>query len=262
MFRSVRIIAGFLALISLLALAACAPATAPTSAPATQSTPSQLPTSGPTTAPVETEAPTSAAAAAPTVVVTSTPEAMGTSAATSEATTAAPSEATTAATAAATTAASSMGTPAATTEAAAAAPSTPGEASTPSQAATPAPTSTTVLAITGTEFKFSPNQITVKVGQPVTIVYKDGGSVDHELEVDSMPASNVSLDLSQSGKIPEDEQDEAMGDAARNQVHEYAAAGGTAVVTFTPTQAGTYNFACNLPGHKEAGMTGTIVVQP
>lgn len=254
MFRSVRIIAGFLALVSLLALAACAPATAPTSAPATQSTPSQLPTSGPTTAPVETEVPTSAAAAAPTVVVTSTPEAMGTSAATSEATTAA--------TAAATTAAGSMGTPAATTEAAATAPSTPGEASTPSQVATPAPTSTTVLTITGTEFKFSPNQITVKVGQPVTIVYKDGGSVDHELEVDSMPASNVSLDLSQSGKIPEDEQDEAMGDAAGNQVHEYAAAGGTAVVTFTPTQAGTYNFACNLPGHKEAGMTGTIVVQP
>ena len=36
----------------------------------------------------------------------------------------------------------------------------------------------------------------------------------------------------------------------------------TGDVTFTPTTAGTYVFYCDTPGHKAAGMTGTIVINP
>ncbi len=128
--------------------------------------------------------------------------------------------------------------------------------------ATPAPTSVQEITVKGSEFKFDPNQITLKVGQRVRLVFQNAGTVDHELKVDGMKASNVQLDLSKAGKIPEDEADEAKGDATKAQVHAYAAAQGTAAVEFTPTQAGTFDFACNLPGHKEAGMVGKFVVQP
>lgn len=30
---------------------------------------------------------------------------------------------------------------------------------------------------------------------------------------------------------------------------------------FTPTQPGTYEFYCSVPGHKDAGMKGTLTVQ-
>jgi uncharacterized cupredoxin-like copper-binding protein len=33
-----------------------------------------------------------------------------------------------------------------------------------------------------------------------------------------------------------------------------------ATVQFTPTAAGTYQFYCAEPGHKEAGMVGTLTV--
>lgn len=114
----------------------------------------------------------------------------------------------------------------------------------------------------GTEFKFDPNQLSLKVGQRVRIVFQNKGTVDHELEIEDMKADNVVLDESQGGNMPEDEMREAMDDAAKGVVHEHAAGGGTVTVDFTPTTAGTYDIACNLPGHKEAGMVGSIVVQP
>jgi uncharacterized cupredoxin-like copper-binding protein len=41
-----------------------------------------------------------------------------------------------------------------------------------------------------------------------------------------------------------------------------AAAGGqSAMLEFTPSKPGTYEFWCTVAGHKEAGMTGTLVVQ-
>jgi len=39
-------------------------------------------------------------------------------------------------------------------------------------------------------------------------------------------------------------------------------AGQKATFEFTPTKAGTFDFVCDVPGHKEAGMVGKIVVQP
>ena len=38
--------------------------------------------------------------------------------------------------------------------------------------------------------------------------------------------------------------------------------GQTGSVSFTPRAAGTYAYYCDVPGHKEAGMTGTLTVMP
>lgn len=44
------------------------------------------------------------------------------------------------------------------------------------------------------------------------------------------------------------------------ELHVYAAPGDTATVTFTPTVPGEYQFLCTVPGHAQAGMVGTLVV--
>jgi plastocyanin len=45
-------------------------------------------------------------------------------------------------------------------------------------------------------------------------------------------------------------------------VHVPIPTGTPALALFTPTTPGTYTFYCHIPGHREAGMVGTLVVVP
>jgi uncharacterized cupredoxin-like copper-binding protein len=83
-------------------------------------------------------------------------------------------------------------------------------------------------------FKYDPMELTVKAGEQVTVVLNNKGVLEHNFVIDEF---NVAL-----GPI----------------------AGGTQSQpgTFTPTEPGTYTFYCNVPGHKEAGMVGTLTVTP
>jgi uncharacterized cupredoxin-like copper-binding protein len=117
------------------------------------------------------------------------------------------------------------------------------------------------ITVKGNEFKFEPNNLTFKAQGPVSLIFQNTGTVDHELDLSAMPAKNVTVDLSKARNIPADKKSTVQSDAQAGKVFAYAAAGGQMTVTFTPTQAGTFSYACNLPGHKEAGMTGSAVVQ-
>lgn len=88
------------------------------------------------------------------------------------------------------------------------------------------------VTVNATEFKFDPASITAKAGQTVNLTVKNAGTVQHTwVQKDS----NVKLTIDP---------------------------GKTAAQTFTaPSKAGTYQFECDVPGHKEAGMVGQLVVQ-
>lgn len=45
-------------------------------------------------------------------------------------------------------------------------------------------------------------------------------------------------------------------------VHVPMPTGKPALTLFTPTMPGTYTFYCHIPGHTEAGMVGTLIVEP
>jgi uncharacterized cupredoxin-like copper-binding protein len=97
----------------------------------------------------------------------------------------------------------------------------------------PAPGAQTVNLNALDNFKYDPNTFAAKVGQPVHVVMANKGVLEHSLVIDPL---NVKL--------------------------EHVQGGATNDVTFTPPRSGTYVFYCNTPGHKEAGMTGTLVVNP
>ncbi len=81
-------------------------------------------------------------------------------------------------------------------------------------------------------FKFNQSEVRVKSGQPVafSLINKDGFA--HAFDVDAF------------------------------DIHVPMPASQTQTLTFTPDRPGTYQFYCGAPGHPEAGMVGTVIVEP
>ena len=95
----------------------------------------------------------------------------------------------------------------------------------------PATAAPQVVNLKAGDLMFDPMTLTARVGQPVTVNFQNGGALEHSFIIDKL---NVKL--------------------------EHVQAGQTATVTFTPAAAGTYEFYCNVAGHKDAGMKGTLTV--
>ncbi len=96
-------------------------------------------------------------------------------------------------------------------------------------AAVPANLSTSV-AITASEFKFSPTSIQVPLGQKVTFTLDNKGVVEHDITVQ---AAGFTL-LAKAGQVVTGE--------------------------YTFDKPGVFDFICSIPGHKEAGMKGKLTV--
>lgn len=93
----------------------------------------------------------------------------------------------------------------------------------------PAPLSVTV---TTTEFKYDPATINAAPGQTINLTVKNAGTVQHTFV---LTAASVKLTIDPGQTV--------------NQ-------------TFTaPATAGTYQYECDVPGHKEAGMVGQLIVK-
>jgi nitrite reductase (NO-forming) len=87
-----------------------------------------------------------------------------------------------------------------------------------------------LVTITASEFKFVPSSVPVAAGQKVTFTLDNKGVVEHDITI---PATGFTL-FAKAGQV-------ASGDTTFD----------------TP---GTYEFICSIPGHKEAGMKGTLTV--
>lgn len=116
---------------------------------------------------------------------------------------------------------------------------------------TPAPLE---VALQATEFSYGPDRIEVEVGQQVTVRLSNRGTLEHDFVIQQIPL--VSAEGS-TGEMPGHEMGGVQVEAA---VHAGAMPGMEAVVSFTPTMAGIYEFFCAVPGHKEEGMIGTLRV--
>jgi plastocyanin len=130
---------------------------------------------------------------------------------------------------------SSAATTAATTASTAAAPastsSTTTTSSTPAAASAGAAQVIKLAADPGGALKFNTTSLTAKAGK-VKIEFTNASPVPHNLTVQGSASSE--------GATP-------------------TSAGGTKALTLN-LKAGTYSFFCSVPGHRQAGMQGTLVV--
>jgi uncharacterized cupredoxin-like copper-binding protein len=80
--------------------------------------------------------------------------------------------------------------------------------------------------------KFSPTELRARVGETVALRLQNSDSQRHYFDIDEL------------------------------NVHVPMPASTDALALFRPSAAGTYTFYCQVPGHREAGMIGTLVVEP
>ncbi len=111
-----------------------------------------------------------------------------------------------------------------------------------------------IAATDGAAWGYVPNLIEVPVGQAVSLTLSNHGVVDHDIEFTNMPVGTMEATEGAHGGTD-------AGHHTKSVVAAHARAGGTATVRFTPAEPGTYEFSCTLPGHKQAGMVGRMVVQ-
>jgi uncharacterized cupredoxin-like copper-binding protein len=90
----------------------------------------------------------------------------------------------------------------------------------------------TEITIIGKDnFSFEPNMITMTAGEAYTLALMNAGVLEHDFTVDDPKL-----------KIPT------------------VPAGRTGKAELTVEKPGSYEFYCSVPGHKSAGMTGTLTV--
>jgi plastocyanin len=87
-------------------------------------------------------------------------------------------------------------------------------------------------ALAAQNVRFDRAEIHAKVGETVALRLDNRDTVSHSFDIDAFNL-HVPLPASQSG-----------------------------AAVFKPSQAGSYIFYCALPGHREAGMVGTLVIEP
>jgi uncharacterized cupredoxin-like copper-binding protein len=98
---------------------------------------------------------------------------------------------------------------------------------------------------------YTPNKIDVRKGEQIKFVLKNTGHLAHEFLIDSF--ENNAKHKIEMEKNPEMEHDEPNG--ARVEPKK------AAEILWRFTKAGTFEFACLIPGHYETGMKGTVVVK-
>ena len=88
------------------------------------------------------------------------------------------------------------------------------------------------IAVSGTEFSFKPDSITLTKGEKVKIVFTNAGKAPHDLTIEGLGIKTKVIGSGQTDSIE-----------------------------FVAPASGTYTFYCSIPGHREAGMKGSIEIK-
>ena len=98
---------------------------------------------------------------------------------------------------------------------------------------------------------YAPNKISVRKGEQIRFQVKNEGAIDHEFVLATLEANLKHA--REMEKNPDMEHDEPN--------MKRLAPGKSAEVLWKFSTAGTFDFSCLIPGHRQAGMTGTVIVK-
>ncbi len=119
-----------------------------------------------------------------------------------------------------------------------------------------------IVKIAMLDLSFQPASVTVKAGETVRFVVTNTSSVDHDFTLgDAKVQADHRAEMAEMAKMGGDmaAMHASMGGDDPNAV--FVKAGETKELTWTFGKAMHLEFACNIPGHYEAGMRGTITVR-
>ncbi len=127
------------------------------------------------------------------------------------------------------------------------------------------------ITITMREYTYTPSQVTVAAGTPVEITLVNKGRLKHEFMLYGMPKAGMmgmefhkwaddhsyfhGMRVAVEGRGIEVERKHGV------LVEVQLGVGKSATVKFTPKLKGTFEFACLIAGHYEAGQKGVLVVK-
>jgi uncharacterized cupredoxin-like copper-binding protein len=98
--------------------------------------------------------------------------------------------------------------------------------------------------------------LTVPAGEPVILTLKNSSVVEHDFVIEKIDVKSAVMKDSGSNAH------HVHGEELNVDLHLSAKPGDTSVIEFTVSEPGTYTFYCSVPGHKDAGMSGELVVVP
>lgn len=98
---------------------------------------------------------------------------------------------------------------------------------------------------------FIPNKIDIRKGEQVKFAIRNNGELDHEIVVGTLDENLKHM--AEMMKNPDMEHDDPNAKRLAPKK--------TGDIVWKFTKAGEFDFSCLIPGHREAGMTGKIVVK-
>ena len=123
-------------------------------------------------------------------------------------------------------------------------------ASAAGMAGDPAKVERTIAVEMDDTMRFTPGSVSVKAGETVRFFIVNKGKVPHEMVIGTSEEIDEHAEMMK--KMP------TMAHQEANQIT--LAPGQRGGIVWQFAKAGTVNYACLVPGHKEAGMVGTMEV--
>ena len=118
------------------------------------------------------------------------------------------------------------------------------------------------VAIEASEIKYDVETLNIRVGETVRFVLTNKGEQPHELTIGDAAYQEVARQMmthmAEMGMDLASPEHAAMHADAGNTV--IAREGETKELAWTFSKPGVFEFSCNMPGHSEVGMKGTITV--
>ena len=87
------------------------------------------------------------------------------------------------------------------------------------------------ILVEAKDMRFGATEIVVQAGQPLSLVLDNHDYFAHSFDVDSL---NLHIEMAPNSQSS---------------------------IFFTPQEAGRYTIYCDIPGHREAGMVSTLIVE-
>ncbi|PYZ93016.1 copper-binding protein [Salipaludibacillus keqinensis] len=107
------------------------------------------------------------------------------------------------------------------------------------------------LKIEVTGFEYTPNEISVTKSESTELKLVNNDDIEHDLEIIDFPFETLNTE-----PVIENHTNHSHNSA----LHIHSKPHSKNSISFKATQKGTYLFYCTIPGHKERGMVGTIIV--